>query len=321
MQANKSNLKRSVQQQREVLKDLLGLALLRLASDMTPLMIAQTDHHQEIEQLLCIAVKELSYSKALYVMDAQGRQITANVQRQGLDKSQLNRQRAERPYMSDMFADTDFRLSDAYISRNKKRPSLTAIQVIRNAQSERIGFLGVDYDLRELPRDEQLYKDNRQWRQMKGDPAIRNGLFAQERVQNSMDDNIDSVFVVMEELMLEHGVFHGKFYFSSNRATIWLADDPYDYRILSIEDLTDPNIYLAYPSRPYFERAIVPSLSLIKIFDQFKALRFADETIYLRSGSLNVVNGMVSLNFSCDGSHYIAYDEFLNKGLEFWFGM
>jgi len=26
------------------------------------------------------------------------------------------------------------------------------------------------------------------------------------------------------------------------------------------------------------------------------------------------------LNSSCDGSHYIPYDEFLTKDLEFWFG-
>ncbi|MBO0614214.1 hypothetical protein [Thiothrix fructosivorans] len=53
---------------------------------------------------------------------------------------------------------------------------------------------------------------------------------------------------------------------------------------------------------------------------QLKALRFADETIYLRSASLNIVNGTVGLNFSCDGSHYLSYDEFLSKGLDFWFG-
>ena len=29
---------------------------------------------------------------------------------------------------------------------------------------------------------------------------------------------------------------------------------------------------------------------------------------------------MVSLNFSCDGSHYIPYDEFLDKDIGFWFG-
>jgi len=29
---------------------------------------------------------------------------------------------------------------------------------------------------------------------------------------------------------------------------------------------------------------------------------------------------MVSLTFSCDGSHYMAHDEFLLKDTEFWFG-
>ncbi len=52
----------------------------------------------------------------------------------------------------------------------------------------------------------------------------------------------------------------------------------------------------------------------------FAKLRFADETIYLRSGSLNICNGMVSLNFSCDGTHYVPYDELLGKGLSFWLG-
>ena len=51
-----------------------------------------------------------------------------------------------------------------------------------------------------------------------------------------------------------------------------------------------------------------------------RELRFSDETIYLRAGSLNLCNGMVSLNFSCDGSHYMSYDEFLAKDLAFWFG-
>jgi len=35
---------------------------------------------------------------------------------------------------------------------------------------------------------------------------------------------------------------------------------------------------------------------------------------------LNVVNGMVGLTFSCDGSHYMSADEFLAKPDSFWFG-
>jgi hypothetical protein len=46
----------------------------------------------------------------------------------------------------------------------------------------------------------------------------------------------------------------------------------------------------------------------------------ADETIYLRSASINIFNGLISVTFSCDGSHYMRYDEFVEKDMGFWFG-
>jgi hypothetical protein len=49
-------------------------------------------------------------------------------------------------------------------------------------------------------------------------------------------------------------------------------------------------------------------------------LRFADETIYLRSASINIMNGMLGLTFSCDGSHYMPISEFLDRNLSFWLG-
>jgi hypothetical protein len=30
---------------------------------------------------------------------------------------------------------------------------------------------------------------------------------------------------------------------------------------------------------------------------------------------------MLSLTFSCDGSHYMSYDEFLRKDMSFWLGI
>ncbi|MCG8099423.1 MAG: hypothetical protein JAZ05_10070, partial [Candidatus Thiodiazotropha taylori] len=54
--------------------------------------------------------------------------------------------------------------------------------------------------------------------------------------------------------------------------------------------------------------------------EEFKALRFVDETIYLRSASVNIMNGMLGLTFSCDGSHYMPVEEFLAKNLSFWLG-
>jgi hypothetical protein len=125
----------------------------------------------------------------------------------------------------------------------------------------------------------------------------------------------------MNELISEHGVFHGKLHFSSSRATIWLVDDPFNYRILNFDELIDPDICLAYHRREYHERAIVPTEKIMPIFELFRSLRFADENVYLRAGSLNIINGMVGLNFSCDGSHYMRFDEFLDKSTDFWFGL
>jgi hypothetical protein len=70
----------------------------------------------------------------------------------------------------------------------------------------------------------------------------------------------------------------------------------------------------------YHERAIVPANDVASIFEIFRQLRFADKNVYLRAGSSNVINGMVGLNFSCDGSHYMPFDKFLEKNLDFWFG-
>lgn len=36
--------------------------------------------------------------------------------------------------------------------------------------------------------------------------------------------------------------------------------------------------------------------------------------------AMNIMNGFVGLNFSCDGSHYMPAGEFLDKGLDFWIG-
>ena len=309
-----SALQESIRHQREALTALLAETMHDLALRCARVM----DDRAALETLLTEALSELAYCKHLYVMDAEGVQITDNVTRAGPDPSHLGRDRADRPYMQGIVGSTDFKLSEAYISRNKKRPSLTAVQVIRSCKGQRIGFLGADYDLRELPHTGGLYQEPDSWRQIKGDPAIRQGLFLQQRVPSEMDAHLDEVLPLMNELMTEHGVFHGKLHFSSSRATIWLVDDPFSYRILGIEELLDPDICLVYPRRPYTVRATVPPDRIMPVFELFRSLRFADETVYLRSGSLNIVNGMVSLNFSCDGSHYMRYDEFLSKNSDFW---
>ena len=122
-------------------------------------------------------------------------------------------------------------------------------------------------------------------------------------------------------MIAEHGVFHAKIHFSSGRCSIWLMDDPYSYRILTIDDILDPDLSLAYPWRSYTDKATVTLEQVKACFKQFKRLRYGDETIYLRSASINIINGMIGLTFSCDGSHYMPVNDFLEKEQTFWFGV
>jgi hypothetical protein len=312
-----NTLQHSINAHRRLLTDLLGNAL----SDYAHRILPHMGESERLDECVRRVFSTLDYCKYVYVLDAKGVQISSTVNRYGADAEARGRDRSERPYMQHIGdARVDFNLSEAYISRNKKRPSITAIQTIRGDSGQPVGFLGVDYDLRELPHSDVIYEEPSQWRQIKGDPAIRSGLFAQQRVESVMDRHIDVVLSVHEALILDQGVHHFQVHFSSSRTTIWHRDDPFVYRILTNEELIDPNVCLAYPRRPYFERAIVPPEMVGKVLAQFKALRFADETIYLRSASLNIVNGTVGLNFSCDGTHYLGYDQFLAQGLDFWFG-
>jgi hypothetical protein len=109
-------------------------------------------------------------------------------------------------------------------------------------------------------------------------------------------------------------------HFSSSRATIWLLEDPMRYRILDHEALSDPDVCMLYPVIPYPEDALIPQERIIAILCGMRQLRMADETLYLRSASINIFNGIISLTFSCDGSHYMSWQEFLEKDMSFWVG-
>jgi hypothetical protein len=275
---------------------------------------------EKLEVCLEDGLNSLPSSKYLFVLDDKAQQVTDNISVIGPLSEYMGRDRSERPYLQDALAGDSFSLSDAYISRNARRPSLTAVQHIVDKQGNLLGYLGVDFDLRELPLTREVYKQPEQWVQMKGDPAIRGGLFSQQRVESRMDRSIDEVLDLLLNMIEEHGVFHGKLHFSSSRATLWFIDDPLRYRILDIEDLSDPGIVMTYPNRPYPQDADIPMDKVREVFQTFKALRFMDETIYLRAGSLNIYNGMVGLNFSCDGSHYMPWDQLLEKNMTFWLG-
>ena len=311
------SLAEAVELQRQTLKSYLSAPMKTMSASCSEVI----DNNSELEKLLEQQVNESGICKHLWVVDRYGKQITATYSKGETNELARGRDRVARPYMQRALKGEPFYLSEAYISRNLHRPSLTSVQEIKDENEQIVGYLGADFDLRELPHTSQMSFDQTEWQQIKGDPAIRGGLFAQQRTVSAMDDQLDEVLALIEELILAHGVFHAKLHFSSSRATVWLVDNPFDYQILSIDVLTDPGLCLAFPKRQYFSSAKVAPEKVRQVFAQFKKLRFADETIYLRSASLNIVNEKVGLNFSCDGSHYMNYEEFLSKDNQFWFGV
>ncbi len=155
------------------------------------------------------------------------------------------------------------------------------------------------------------------WLQIQGDPSVRRFLFEQERVDNDFDAELEAVLARVETLILDHGVFHAKIDFSSRLVTFWVRPDPLRYRVHVKEEFMSRAIFSLYPPAPYPREAIVPREAVHAVLKQFQRLRHQDRTVYLRSASLNVVSGYVSLSFSCDGSHYLDYAEFLKREPEF----
>jgi hypothetical protein len=312
----KPSWKDGIYRQREELARMLHEPLAQLARQCMPVW----GDRERLNAVLREGFSGIPYCTYLYALGTDGVQVSDNVGSAGLIPGHYQRNRAERPYMKEAMPAWGFLLSDAYISLSAGRPSLTALQVVVS-DAGNLGYLGADFDLRSLPVTAALYQEPGVWRQVKGDPAIRSTLFQQTRTESPLDRNMQKALSILEELLTERGIFQCQIHFSSSQATIWTIDDPLRYRILDQEVLKDPDICLVYPSRPYPADAAVPRTEIARILDAMRALRLVDTTIYLRTASINIFNGMVSLTFSCDGSHYMRYDEFLGKGAAFWSGV
>lgn len=253
----------------------------------------------------------------VYAFDKDGIQVSSVISKDGAKKFGKGLDLTTRPYFESLEQE-GVALSRSYTNSTTGDSCITATHAVKH-NDELLGYIAADFVLLDLPVEQSATKDRRMWLQVKGDPSIRGTLFMQSRTHSSMDDAIDDVITIVEELIIKRGVFHAKLHFSSSRCTLWLYDDPYHYRVHILDELLN-DVLLAYPARPYPKDAVVSPEQIKLVFQQFKLLRDVDETIYLRAGSLNIINGMVGLNFSCDGSHYIPSEEFLAKGQDFWIG-
>ena len=152
------------------------------------------------------------------------------------------------------------------------------------------------------------------WLQVKGDPSVRQFLFSQQRVESLFDQQIDRVHSVVHALITRKGAFHVKIHYSSSQLTCWFCDDAYRYRVYVREEVLEDSFLDHF--RDLSVEHLKPVLhadDVSPILNEFKRLRLTDETIYLRNASVNLVNGMIGMTFSCDGAHYIDHKTFFER--------
>jgi hypothetical protein len=155
------------------------------------------------------------------------------------------------------------------------------------------------------------------WLQIKGDPSVRGFLFQQQRVESLFDAPIDRIHEIAHTLIGRKGVFHIKIHYSSSQLTCWFARDPYCYSKFLREEVLVDDFLNRFPDADNAgnenRRPVLGLRDIERIFKEFRRLRLTDQTIYLRNGSVNLIDGMINMGFSCDGTHYIDQQTFFVK--------
>jgi len=311
-----ASLQQTILEKKAALADTVSEPLARLAERVAPVW----SDADAIDRVLQEHLSNIPNCQLLYAWDVNGVERSSMIRAAGPDPSWRGRDLTDRPYLKNHLPFKGVMLSSVYLSQYTMEHCLTALQAV-SREGQLLGFIAADFAVNDLLRDAKLAAPQEvRWQQFRGDPSVRGTVFMQTRATSLFDEHIDAAIGQIDRLMRGHGVFHSKIHLSSGRCSFWLYDEPYSYRLHGVEEIIDPELCLAYPVRPYPATATTAPGDIIKVLTQFKALRFADETIYLRSGSINIMNDMIGLTFSCDGSHYMSVEEFLEHDMGFWLG-
>jgi hypothetical protein len=152
------------------------------------------------------------------------------------------------------------------------------------------------------------------WLQIKGDPSVREFLFQQSRVESLFDTELVQIHEIVQTLLTRKGAFHVKVHYSSSQLTCWFSDDAYRYRVYVREEVLAPDFIDQFRDVSLDHlQPVINAEDIYAILEEFRRLRTTDETIYLRNGSINLINGMIGMTFSCDGAHYIDHKTFFEK--------
>jgi hypothetical protein len=298
-------------QQREALADILRDPLEQITRNCIPVWARR----ENIENIFLLSFSRIPYCANLYALNTDGIQITETVARNGIQAGHLGRDRSQRPYLKTVVPAWGFLLSDVYTNLNQHYPSITALQVIRTSDGV-LGYIGVDFDLRDLPLTAELYPDPSEWQAATTDEPTPSPDSQHAFVSCPLQQLLDTILSLLEVLLTERGVFQCQIHFSSCQLAIWTLNDPTRYSLLDHAALTDSELLLRYPKHDYPELAKIPQQRIARVLDTLRSLRTGDECFYLQQASINIINGMISITCSRDGLHYLPYDELLLSGVD-----
>ncbi len=266
---------------------------------------------ERLDNILSTYFSSIPYCHLIYAVDKFGKQISSNINAYGIDYSYRNQDLSKRPYSINL--KRNFMLSSVYINQNTGCPCISAVHSVSDDSQQFLGFIVADFDLRNLPLAISSDKGNSLPHNCKRRQA------SEFCTKNAFDKYPNELQGILHKLISDHGLFHVTIHYASAQVMLWSMDDPYQYSIYDAKQLFDQDMYLLYSRLPYPANAKVSNDQVQQVLEHFNNLRGVDEQIYLCSASLNIMNGMVGLSFSFDGTQYMSVDEFLNKNWHHWF--
>jgi len=262
-----------------------------------------------LQRQLC----KLPHCQLLYAVDTTGKQLSANIARNQVDNTWRGQDLSSRPYLKGNLPYQGLILSAAYLSQRSMQPCITALQAVRQ-HDQLLGFIAADFHLKDLP-EMNAPALRRAQRLVYGPDHAR-----PSRIITRVDENYDYLSYVLITLLQEHGVFQAQIHFTSSRCVLWSVENPLQYRLHTVEELMKPELFIQYPKHTYNRQANTDQEKIPLLLAQIKALREGNDTNYLRTASVNIINDLVSLSFASDGTQYISSEEFLNRELHHWLG-
>lgn len=307
-------IKPTIGEQRKVLITLIEPPMLTLSKQCT----TWWSDLESLDHLLSKHFASIPYCQLLYIIDKFGKQITSNVSAHIIDSKYREQDLSRRPYSVSLYPKRHFMLSSVYISQTNRRPCMSAVHPIISNEQQFLGFLVADFDISYLPLSTTPNnKTSEFWPQSN---CLLQRYRPPQRIKK-FDQQLNAIQEVLYQLISEYGLFQYTWHYSTEQIALVKVDDPCRYRVYTIEQLLSADIFMDFSRHSYPVEAEISLQQVQQVLKRFNDLRLVDGDFYLRSNSLNIMNGIVELNFSYDGyQQYLPTDKFLNEDWSSWFG-